>query len=109
MPEPMADSVDPRAARPTPGPPRPVPPSAPRPGAAEVGAASVGDDDVQRHSPEVTSGEQADDGAPQTWDLVVDAALRDLAGVPADDLDATLTAGESVHATLTARLSDLST
>ncbi|MEN3123950.1 hypothetical protein N5P18_13915 [Janibacter terrae] len=43
----------------------------------------------------------------QTGDLVVDAALSDLAGVDAADLDAVLAAGESVHATLTSRLSDL--
>lgn len=44
---------------------------------------------------------------PETGDLVVDAALRDLAAVDAEDLDAVLAAGESVHATLTSRLSDL--
>lgn len=44
---------------------------------------------------------------PETGDLVVDAALADLAAVDASDLDAVLAAGESVHATLTSRLSDL--
>ncbi|HIZ99180.1 MAG TPA: hypothetical protein H9805_11455 [Candidatus Janibacter merdipullorum] len=47
--------------------------------------------------------------APETGDLVVDAALRDLAAVDPADLDATLAAGEAVHATLTSRLSDLGT
>jgi hypothetical protein len=49
------------------------------------------------------------EGTPATDDLVVDAALRDLSAVDPDDLDAVLTAGESVHATLTSRLSDLGT
>lgn len=47
--------------------------------------------------------------APETGDLVVDAALRDFDAVADDDLDATLAAGEAVHATLTSRLSDLGT
>ena len=44
---------------------------------------------------------------PETGDLVVDAALRDLAAAPADDLDAQLEAGEAVHRTLRSRLDDL--
>lgn len=44
---------------------------------------------------------------PETGDLVVDAALADLAAVDSSNLDAVLAAGESVHATLTSRLSDL--
>lgn len=47
------------------------------------------------------------DTTPQTGDLVVDAVLDDLAGVDEADLDAVLAAGDAVHATLTARLSDL--
>lgn len=47
--------------------------------------------------------------SPETGDLVVDAALRDLAAVDPADLDATLASGEAVHATLTSRLSDLGT
>ncbi len=47
--------------------------------------------------------------APETGDLVIDAALRDFAAVDPSDLDAGLAAGEAVHATLTARLSDLGT
>lgn len=46
---------------------------------------------------------------PETGDIVVDATLRDLAAVDGTDLRGTLAAGESVHATLTARLSDLGT
>ncbi len=52
----------------------------------------------------------ADDGGeapPETGDLVIDAALRDLAAAPADDLDAQLDAGEAVHRTLQSRLGDL--
>lgn len=46
---------------------------------------------------------------PETGDVVVDAALRDLAAVDPHDLDATMTAAGSLHATLTSRLSDLGT
>lgn len=46
---------------------------------------------------------------PETGDIVVDATLQDLATVEDSDLDATLAAGEALHATLTARLSDLGT
>lgn len=52
---------------------------------------------------------QAGESAPETGDLVVDAALRDFAAVDDGDLDATLAAGEAVHETLTSRLSDLGT
>jgi hypothetical protein len=44
---------------------------------------------------------------PETGDIVIDAALRDLAAAPADDLDAQLESGEAVHRTLQSRLSDL--
>ena len=44
---------------------------------------------------------------PETGDLVIDAALGDLAAAPRDDLDAQLEAGEAVHRTLQSRLSDL--
>ena len=44
---------------------------------------------------------------PETGDLVIDAALRDLASAPADDLDAQLESGEAVHRTLQSRLGDL--
>ncbi len=44
---------------------------------------------------------------PETGDLVIDAALGDLAAAPGDDLDAQLEAGEAVHRTLQSRLSDL--
>ncbi|HZB66377.1 MAG TPA: hypothetical protein VE503_03065 [Ornithinibacter sp.] len=44
---------------------------------------------------------------PETGDVVIDAALRELADAPADDLDALLSAGEVVHRTLQSRLTDL--
>ena len=44
---------------------------------------------------------------PETGDIVIDAALRDLAAAPADDLDVQLESGEAVHRTLQSRLSDL--
>ena len=57
----------------------------------------------------VPGGEGPSDSSkpPETGDPVVDAALRDLAGVPATDLDAQLAAGEVVHRTLQTRLTDL--
>ncbi|MFC7492582.1 MULTISPECIES: hypothetical protein [unclassified Knoellia] len=45
--------------------------------------------------------------APETGDLVIDAALRDLAETPGDDLDAQIERGEQVQRTLQGRLSDL--
>jgi hypothetical protein len=53
--------------------------------------------------PAQTTGE----GAPETGDLVIDAALRDLADTPDDDLDAQIERGEQVQRTLQGRLSDL--
>ena len=44
---------------------------------------------------------------PETGDIVVDAALRNLATAPSDDLDAQLETGEAVHRTLQSRLTDL--
>ena len=44
---------------------------------------------------------------PETGDIVIDAALRDLAAASADDLDTQLASGEAVHRTLQSRLSDL--
>lgn len=44
---------------------------------------------------------------PQTGDIVVDAALAELARTGGEDLDAQLVAGESVQRTLQARLADL--
>jgi hypothetical protein len=44
---------------------------------------------------------------PETGDLVIDAALGELAAAPQDDLDAQLEAGEAVHRTLQSRLTDL--
>ena len=44
---------------------------------------------------------------PETGDIVIDAALRDLAEADHDDLDAQLATGEAVHRTLQSRLSDL--
>ncbi len=43
----------------------------------------------------------------ETGDIVIDAALADLAGASAQDLDAQIAAGEHVHRTLQARLADL--
>ena len=42
-----------------------------------------------------------------TGDIVIDAALRDLTQVPADDLDAQIDAAEAVQRTLQGRLADL--
>ncbi len=45
--------------------------------------------------------------APATGDLVIDAALRDLAAAPPGDLDAVIDSGEHVQRTLQSRLGDL--
>ena len=80
---------------PLPGPPRPVaPPRVPTPAATQAQSAAP----AQAADPSAT---------PETGDLVVDAALTDLAAVDPRDLDEVLAAGDSVHATLTSRLSDL--
>lgn len=79
------------AAAPVPGPP---PAAVPRPPAAPPATPQ--------------SGPPADgqtDG--QTGDPAIDAALKDLADAPADDLDAQVAAGQRVHQTLQSRLSDL--
>ena len=58
--------------------------------------------------PDFVPDEAPDPGAPpETGDIVIDSALRDLAAAPDDDLDAQLEAGEAVHRTLQSRLSDL--
>jgi hypothetical protein len=44
---------------------------------------------------------------PRTGDIVIDAALTDLAVADAGDLDAILDRGEAVHRTLQGRLADL--
>jgi hypothetical protein len=44
---------------------------------------------------------------PETGDLVIDAALSDLAATDPDDLGAQLEAGERVDQTLRSRLADL--
>lgn len=87
---------------PVPGPPMPGPPPTDpdQPGREQA-------DVPDRAQPSPESVETA--AVPGTGDIVVDATLRDLAAVEQADLDATLAAGESVHATLTARLSDLGT
>ena len=61
------------------------------------------DPDVHRPPESATSGGEP----PETGDIVIDAALQDLAAAPADDLDARLAAGEHVQETLRSRLGDL--
>ncbi|CAN7412628.1 hypothetical protein [Knoellia sp. LjRoot47] len=54
-----------------------------------------------------TGGGTGTPAAPETGDLVIDAALRDLAEAPENDLDAQVERGEQVQRTLQGRLSDL--
>jgi len=54
-----------------------------------------------------SDGEAGVGAAPETGDLVIDAALRELADAPAADLDAQIELGEQVQRTLQGRLSDL--
>ncbi|NNM44689.1 hypothetical protein [Knoellia koreensis] len=73
-------------------------------------------DQASEDEPQRESGFDAETGttpdpqrepAPETGDIVIDSALRDLQSAPADDLDAQIAAGQQVHRTLQARLSDL--
>ncbi len=57
--------------------------------------------------PSPPAGAPSSGAPPETGDLVIDAALGDLAAAPVDDLDAQLEAGEAVHRTLQSRLTDL--
>ncbi len=57
--------------------------------------------------PSPPAGAPSTGAPPETGDLVIDAALGDLAAAPGDDLDAQLEAGEAVHRTLQSRLTDL--
>ena len=59
--------------------------------------------------PDIDDAAQQDQqaGPPETGDIVIDAALRDLVNTPAGDLDGQLQAGEAVHRTLQGRLTDL--
>ncbi|GAA4389015.1 hypothetical protein GCM10023153_04880 [Ornithinibacter aureus] len=59
--------------------------------------------------PDIDDAAQQDQqaGPPETGDIVIDAALRDLANTPEGDLDGQLEAGEAVHRTLQGRLTDL--
>lgn len=52
------------------------------------------------------NGNQPNENQP-TGDIVIDAALQDLQNASPDDLDAQIEAGQRVHQTLQARLSDL--
>jgi len=60
-----------------------------------------------RPAPTSPAGAPAAGAPPETGDIVIDAALRDLAAAPEYDLDAQLEAGEAVHRTLQSRLTDL--
>ncbi|WP_404382246.1 hypothetical protein LL946_15600 [Knoellia locipacati] len=85
---------------------------------AHVGAVADGEV-TEAADPEARTEDVADEGpapapgaasatpAPETGDLVIDAALRDLAEAPEDDLDAQVERGEQVQRTLQGRLSDL--
>lgn len=76
--------------------------SAPPAGEPDAESADVVETDSDAPGPEPVESE-----APETGDLVIDAALRDLAAAPEDDLDAQIDKGEQVQSTLQGRLSDL--
>ncbi|KRE40086.1 hypothetical protein [Knoellia sp. Soil729] len=69
--------------------------------------AQAADVPEQPAPPEATPAAATEHAAPETGDLVIDAALRDLADTPDDDLDAQIERGEQVQRTLQGRLSDL--
>lgn len=60
-------------------------------------------DDASHEQPE----HDGTGAAPETGDLLVDGATRDLAATDPADLDAVADAGDGVHTTLQARLRDL--
>ena len=62
---------------------------------------------TEQHPDTAPDGAPEPGAPPETGDIVIDAALRDLAAAPHDDLDAQLEAGEAVHRTLQSRLTDL--
>jgi hypothetical protein len=64
---------------------------------------------MSEHAAETVEPSSAPEGTapPETGDIVIDAALRDLADVAEEDLDGQLAAGEQVQRTLQSRLSDL--
>jgi hypothetical protein len=62
---------------------------------------------VTQHHPDESAPRPVHEGPPETGDIVIDAALRDLADTAADDLDGQLATGEAVHRTLQGRLGDL--
>ena len=74
---------------------------------AEPDRAGSAPTDTDATGPEDTDGGSTQTPAPETGDLVIDAALRDLAEAPEDDLDAQVERGEQVQRTLQGRLSDL--
>ena len=92
---------------PIPGPPRAhaAEPEPPRAATSESepadGTATV------RPDPDALETSAPGTDAPETGDLVIDAALRDLAATPSDDLDAQIERGEQVQRTLQGRLGDL--
>ncbi|HEY7717170.1 MAG TPA: hypothetical protein VH915_00300 [Pedococcus sp.] len=91
--------------RPVPGPPVPRPPApsaaAPESAALEGTAPSPAAEPSGEPAPQ-----NADAVTSVTGDAVIDAALQSLQEAPADDLDAQVAAGQRVHQTLQARLSD---
>ena len=77
--------------------------------ARQVGREAT-DTDPTNTDPTASEGTDVDSTqapAPETGDLVIDAALRNLAEAPEDDLDAQVERGEQVQRTLQGRLSDL--
>ena len=62
-------------------------------------------DHATEHDPEPEAG--VSDAPVETGDIVIDAALRDLADVPDTDLDGHIEAAESLQRTLQGRLANL--
>jgi hypothetical protein len=62
---------------------------------------------VTQHHLDESAPQLVQEGPPETGDIVIDAALRDLADTAAEDLDGQLATGEAVHRTLQGRLGDL--
>ena len=67
----------------------------------------MADEDVSSATTDQLAADGPTGAHPETGDLVIDSALRDLAATDDDDLDAQIEAGERVQRTLQSRLGDL--
>jgi hypothetical protein len=73
----------------------------------DAGESDITDAPASATEPAASMSGSGIDPVPETGDLVIDAALADLAAAGSRDLDAQIAAGEQVQRTLQSRLADL--